>query len=42
MVKTFPKQPQKRGKTKKMIMNNHRITIREVADGLSISIGSCH
>lgn len=29
-------------KVKEMIMNDRRITIREVADEVSISIGSCH
>jgi hypothetical protein len=25
-----------------MVMNDHRITIREVADEVGITIGSCH
>ena len=29
-------------KVKGMVMNNHRITIREAADDVGISIGSCH
>ena len=29
-------------KLKEMVMNDRRITIREVADDVSISIGSCH
>lgn len=29
-------------KVKKITMKNHRITIREVADDVGISIGSCH
>ena len=29
-------------KVKEMIMNDRRITIREVADNVGISIGSCH
>jgi DNA-binding Lrp family transcriptional regulator len=29
-------------KVEKMVMNDHRITIREVADEVGISIGSCH
>ena len=27
---------------KKIVMVNHRITVREVAEDLNISIGSCH
>ena len=30
------------GKVKEMVMNDRRITIREVADDVGISIGSCH
>jgi hypothetical protein len=29
-------------KVEKMVMNDRRITIREVADEVGISIGSCH
>ena len=29
-------------KVKEMVMNNRRITIREVADDIDISVGSCH
>ena len=29
-------------KVKEMVMNDRRITIREVADDVGISIGSCH
>ena len=29
-------------KVKEMIINDRRITIREVADDVGISIGSCH
>ncbi len=29
-------------KMEKMIMKGHRITVREVADDVGISIGSCH
>ena len=29
-------------KVKEMVMNDRRITIREVADDVLISIGSCH
>ena len=29
-------------KVKEMVMNDRRITIREVADNVGISIGSCH
>ena len=34
-------QPMKTLKHKKMILNNHRITIREVADDVGISFGLC-
>ena len=29
-------------KVKEMVMNDHRVTIREVADDFRKSIGSCH
>ncbi|XP_014480147.1 PREDICTED: putative uncharacterized protein FLJ37770 [Dinoponera quadriceps] len=29
-------------KVKEMVMNNRRLTVREVADDVGISIGSCH
>jgi len=35
-------QPIKRGKVNAMVINDRRITIREVADNVGISIGSYH